>query len=181
MDFAVQNMPAIGRTGAKGFDEALDFTSDALAFVDKTAGGCTPKAVMAIAEDPQKIMALSAYDSDATQFSMRTYRTLVNLAAEGRNAPAIDATPTPQDEQALQSVFFSIMMDERVMNLVQAASKGDASAANLENTLNICELGNTVIAKLKRLPPDTKARIWAMGAAEAAKSLRQFPGTLAGL
>jgi hypothetical protein len=181
LEFAIQNMPAIGRTGAKGFDEALAFGTDALAFVEKTAGGCTPKAIMAIAEDPQNIMALGAYDSEATQFSMRTYRTLVNLAAEGRNAPAIDTTPTPQDEQALQSVFLSIMMDERVMKLIQAASRGDASAASLESTLNVCELGNTVIAKLKRLPPDTKARIWAMGAAEAAKSIRQFPGALAGL
>jgi hypothetical protein len=175
VEFAVQNMPAIGRTGAKGFDEALDFGSEALAFVEKTAGNCTPKAIMGIASDPQKLMALSAYDSEATQFSMGAYRTLVALAAEGRNAPAIDLTPTPRDEQALQSVFLSIMMDERVMKLMQAASNGNASAASLESTLDICELGDTVITKLKRLPPDTKARIWALGAAEAVKSLRTFP------
>jgi hypothetical protein len=181
MQFAVQNMPAIGRTGAKGFDEALDFGTDALAFVEKTAGNCTPKAIMAFANDPQRLMALSAYDSAATEFSMRSYRTLVNLAADGRNAPAIDTRPTPQDEQALRSVVMSIMMDERVMKLVQAASRGDASAASLESTLNICELGSAVIAKLKRLPPDTKGRIWAMGAAQAVTQLRSFPGPLAGL
>jgi hypothetical protein len=179
VEFAIQNMPAIGRTGARGFDEALDFGADALAFVEKTAGGCTPKAIMAIAEDPQKLMALNAYESESTKFGMSAYHTLVRLAAEGRNAPAIDTTPTPQDEQALQSVFFSLMMDERVMKLVQAASAGNASAASLESTLDICELGDAVIAKLKRLPPDTKARIWAMGAAEAVKSLRSFP--LAGI
>jgi hypothetical protein len=179
-EFAMQNLPAIGRTGAKGFDEALDFGSDALKFVSKTAGGdCTAKGIMSLASDPQKIMALSAYDSEATQFSMSAYRTLVNLAAEGRNAPAINTTPTPQDEQALQSVFLSIMMDERVMKLIQAASSGQASASKIDSTLNICELGDTVIAKLKQLPPDTKARIWALGAAEAAKSIRSFP--LAGL
>jgi hypothetical protein len=178
VEFAVQNMPAIGRTGAKGFDEALDFGSDALVVIEKTAG-CTPKSIMTMASDPQKIMALSAYNSEATQFSMSAYRTLVTLAAEGRDAPAIDVTPTPEDEQALQSVFLSIMMDERVMKLMQAASAGDASAASLESTLNVCELGERVIAKLKRLPPDTKARIWAMGAAEAVKSLRSFP--LAGI
>jgi hypothetical protein len=174
VEFAVQNMPAIGRTGAKGFNEALTFASDALVFIEETAG-CTPRSIMAIASDPQKIMALSAYDSEATQFSMGAYRTLVNLAATGRDAPQIDVTPTPEDEQALQSVFLSIMMDERVMKLMQAASAGDASAASLESTLNVCELGETVIAKLQRLPPDTKARIWAMGAAEAVKSLRSFP------
>jgi hypothetical protein len=176
--FAAQNLPAIGRTGAKGFDEALDFGSDALVFLEKTAG-CTPKSIMAMASDPEKIMALSAYDSEATKFSMGAYLMLVNLAAEGRNAPAIDTTPTAKDEQALQSVFLSIMMDERVMKLMQAASAGDASAASLESTLNVCELGDTVIAKLKSLPPDTKARVWAMGAAEAAKSIRSSP--LAGL
>jgi hypothetical protein len=134
---------------------------------------------MELASDPQKLMALSAYDSEATQFGMGAYRTLVNLAAEGRNAPVIDTTPTSQDEQALQSVVFSLMMDERVMKLVQAASAGDTSAASLESTLDVCELGNTVIAKLKSMPSDTKARIWAMGAAEAVKSLRSFP--LAGI
>ena len=179
VEFAIQNMPAIGRTGAKGFDEALDFAADALHFVEKTAGGCTPQAIMAIANDPQKLMALSAYDSESTKFGMDAYRTLVTLAAEGRNAPAIDTTPTPEDEQALQSVFLSLMMDERVMKLVQAASSGNASAASLESTLNVCELGDAVIGKLKRLPSDTKARIWAIGAAEAVKSLRSFP--LAGL
>jgi hypothetical protein len=71
------------------------------------------------------------------------------------------------------------MMDERVMKLVQAASTGNASAASLESTLDVCELGDAVIGKLKRLPPDTKARIWAIGAAEAVKSLRSFP--LAGI
>ncbi len=177
MEFAIQNLPSIGRTGAKGFDEALEFGSEALAFVGKTAGGCTPKAIMGIASDPQRIMALGAYDSEATKFNMNAYRMLVNLAAEGRNASPIDTTPTPQDEQALQAVFFSIMMDERVMKLVQAASAGNTSAAELESTLDVCELGETVIAKLKRLPPDTKARIWAMGAAEAAKSLRSLPMT----
>jgi hypothetical protein len=126
-------------------------------------------------------MALNAYDSEATTFSMRSYRTLVNLAADGRNAPAIDTRPTPQDEQALRSVVMSLMMDERVMKLMQAAASGDASAASLESTLDICELGNAVIAKLKRLPPDTKGRIWAMGAAQAVTQLRSFPGTLAGL
>lgn len=176
--FAASNLPAIGRTGAKGFDEALDFGSDALVFLEKTAG-CTPKSIMAMASDPDKLMALSAYDSEATKFSMGAYLMLVNLAAEGRDAPAIDTTPTPKDEQALQSVFLSIMMDERVMKLMQAASAGDASAASLESTLNVCELGETIIAKLERLPPDTKARIWAMGAAEAAKSMRNSP--LAGL
>lgn len=181
MQFAIQNMPAIGRTGAKGFDEALDFGADALAFVEKTTGGCTPKTIMAFANDPQRLMALNAYDSEATQFSMQSYHTLVNLAAEGRNAPAIDTTPTPQDEQALRSVVMSLLMDERVMKLMQAASRGDASAASLESTLDVCELGNAVIAKLNRLPPDTKARIWAMGASQAVTQLRSFPGPLAGL
>jgi hypothetical protein len=181
MQFAVQNMSAIGRTGAKGFDEALEFGADALSFVEKTAGSCTPKAIMAFANDPQRLMALNAYDSEATAFSMRSYRTLVNLAADGRNAPAIDTTPTPEDEQALRSVIMSIMMDERVMKLMQAASRGDATAASLDSTLNVCELGNAVIAKLKRLPPDTKARLWAMGAAQAVTQLRSFPGQLAGL
>jgi len=181
MQFAVQNMPAIGRTGAKGFDEALDFGMDALDFVEKTAGSCTPKAIMAFANDPQRLMALNAYDSEATAFGMRSYRTLVNLAADGRNAPAIDTTPTPEDEQALRSVVMSIMMDERVMKLMQAASRGDATAASLDSTLNVCELGNAVIGKLKRLPPDTKARIWAMGAAQAITQLRSFPGQVAGL
>ncbi|HEX5006552.1 MAG TPA: hypothetical protein VFV70_05535 [Hyphomonadaceae bacterium] len=179
VEFAIQNMPAIGRTGAKGFDQALDFGSDALSFVEQTAGGCTPKAIMAIANDPQKLMELSAYDSRSTQFGMDAYRKLVALAAEGRNAPAIDTTPTPKDEQALQAVVMSLMMDERVTKLVRAASEGNASAASLESTLDVCELGDAVIAKLKRLPADTKARIWAMGAAEAVKSLRSFP--LAGI
>jgi hypothetical protein len=175
--FTMENLPAIGRTGARGFDEALTIGADALAFVEKTAGGnCSSDALMAFASDPQKIIDLGAYGSEGWNLNMRSYGALVDLAAAGRNAPAIDTTLTAKDEQALQSVFMSIMMDERVMKLMQTAMSGDPSQVNLDSSLNVCELGRTVIGKLKTLPSDTKDRLWALGVGEAAKAIRTMPG-----
>jgi hypothetical protein len=181
--FTMENLPAIGRTGARGFDEALTIGSDALSFIEKTAGGnCSSDALMAFVSDPQKILDLGAYGSDGWKLNMQTYETLVGLAAAGRSAPAIDTTLTPQDEQALQSVFMSIMMDERVMTLMQTAMRGDPSQVDLDSSLNICELGRTVIGKLKSLPSGTKDRLWALGVSEAAKAIRTMPpGALASL
>ncbi len=181
-DFAMKNLPAIGRTGAQGFDQALAIGAEALAFIEKSAGGnCSSDAIMAMANDPQKILALGAYGSDGWDLNMRTYDTLVVLAAAGRNAPAIDTTLTAQDEQALQSVFLSVMMDERVMKLMQTAMSGDPSQVNVDASLNICELGRTVISKLESLPSGTKDRLWALGTAEAAKAIRTMPGPFAAL
>lgn len=180
--FVIQNLPAIGRTGARGFDEALAIGSDALDFLERSAGGrCSSDAIMAMAEDPQKLLALGAYGSDGWKLNLRTFDAMVSLAAAGRSAPEIDATLTPQDEQALQSVFLSIMMDERVMKLMQTAMSGDPSQVDLDSSLNVCELGRTVIGKLESLPSDTKGRLWALGAGEAAKAIRTMPGSLAAL
>jgi hypothetical protein len=136
---------------------------------------------MAMAEDPQKILALGAYGSEGWKLNMRSYDALVSLAAAGRDAPPIDTTLTPKDEQALQSVFMSIMLDERVMKLMQTAMSGDPSQVDLDASLNVCELGRAVIGKLENLPSDTKGRIWALGAGEAAKAIRTLPGSLAAL
>src|SRR5690606_27257348 len=47
--FIRENLPAIGRTGARGFDEALAVASDALDFLETAAGGrCSSDAIMKI-------------------------------------------------------------------------------------------------------------------------------------
>lgn len=180
--FIMENLPAIGRTGARGFDEALAVATDALDFLETAAGGrCSSDAIMKMAEDPQKLLALGAYGSKGWEFNIRSFDAMVRLAADGRNAPEIDAQLTPKDEQALQAVFMSIMLDDRIMKLMQTAMSGDPSQVDLDSSLNVCELGRTVIGKLESLPSDTRSRLWALGAGEAAKAIRTMPGSLAAL
>jgi hypothetical protein len=170
--FAISHLPAIGRTGADGFDKALDMVDEALALVDEAAGGCTLEALQAVATSPEKLLAASSYGGKLYDFGMQSNLTLVDLAVAGRNAKAIDTTLLPRDEQALQSALLSMMMDEQVMSLMQAGmSGGQGAQADLAAKVDICALGHTAVVKLKTLPDDTKGRIWALGANEMQKGI----------
>jgi hypothetical protein len=175
VEFAPQNVAALGRTGSKGFDFALQQTSDVMRLWKQELGSCTPKSVQRFVADPTDLVKKTAYGSKIYEFNVRFSKEFVELAAAGKDAPAIDAKLTPQDETALQSVVVSLISDRKVMNLVQTgmiqARGGSANYDEFEN-LDLCALGQTLIDKLDQLPDGTKARLWAMGATEFSKMMK---------
>ncbi len=175
LEFAMPNFGAMGRSGAEGFDAAMGLVTDALGVVEKAAGGCTLAAFEKMASNPAAFADISAYGSDGYKVGMKAGRALVDLIARGKNAPPVATELTDADEQALSNVFLSVMMDKQVVGLMQAAamsSSGDGSfgfGANAisPDQINVCQIANVVIVKLRDLPADTKGRIWSMGASNA--------------
>lgn len=179
IDFAPRNLSAIGRTGADGFDQVLSFASDGLRLLEASGGGnCTLGSLQKLAANPENLTRLGSYGSEGYKLSMRANRMLVDLAAKGRNAPPADTNLRPEDEQAVQSAFYAMMQDPQIMSLMQTAmmqqQRGGPSSTAMNSAaerLNVCQLGRTVVVKLKNLPSGTKARLWGLGMSQARLSL----------
>jgi hypothetical protein len=66
------------------------------------------------------------------------------------------------------------MMDRDVMNLIQAGMAqangggGNFSSADLSR-IDVCRIGHTAISRLRKLPADTKGRLWGVGMNELRK------------
>ncbi len=163
-EFAPKNFAAISRTGNDGFDAGMEIIQDGLGLLEKTAGGCTANTLMTTFSDPTTLASLTAYGSEAYKVNVRATHTLVDLADKGRNRSPVDTDLTPDDMTALQTTFFSFMMDPQVMGLMASMNQGGrpiGSGAHAvdPNEINLCQLGRTVIVKLKKLPHPTKARL----------------------
>jgi hypothetical protein len=173
MEFAPGKFAAIGRTGADGFDKVLAIAADALNLLESAGEGrCNLEALQSLANNPASLAELSAYGSVGYKFNMRASRMLIELSAAGSNAPEPDAVLRPEDEQALQSAFMSMMRDPQVMSLMrmpmtQTSSPGQRMQGNPAANLNICALGRTAIGKLKGLPSGTKSRLFGMALSQA--------------
>jgi hypothetical protein len=168
MEFAPSNIAAIGRTGQDGFDEILGVASDALRTVETAAGGCTVAAFERFASSPEALSDLAAYGGEGYKTGMRAGRTLVELAAKGRTAGPVKAELTQDDMSALQTTFPSMMMDPQIVGAMSASGSGGRSTGFGANAisasdLDVCQLGRTLIVKLKKLPQPTKSRILALG------------------
>jgi hypothetical protein len=169
VDFTTGHIEAIGRTGAHGFNKALDIGQEALGHIETAANGCDLNALQSLGANPEKLIAATSYGGKLYQFNMRANQALADLIVVGRDAPAVDTMLQPQDEEALQTVVFSMMQDPQVMSLMKMSMSGSADQSEMASKIDVCALGRVAIVKLKALPDDTKARIWAMGANELAK------------
>jgi hypothetical protein len=169
-DFTPRNLAAIGRTGSEGFDKVVGLATDALHMLEQAgSGNCSLEAIQKMAEDPAIIAQLGAYGSPGYKLGMRANQMLVDLAAAGKNAPPPDTRLRREDEMALQSAFFAMASDPQIMSLVQSAMSSGGrvpSQSELASQLNVCQLGRTIIVKLKNLPTGTKARVWALGTSQ---------------
>lgn len=170
-DFAPRNLSAIGRTGTEGFDKVVSLASEALGMLELAgAGNCNLNALEKLANDPALIAKLGAYGSPGYRLGMKANQILVDLAAAGKNLPQPDVRMRREDEAALQSAFFGMLNDPQIMSLMQSSMRSGGqipSQSELASQLNICQLGRTVIVKLKNLPAGTKTRIWALGTSQA--------------
>jgi hypothetical protein len=177
--FAMQNLSNLGRTGAAGFDFALDTGDEMLEYISSTAGGCTAQSMgklETLLSDPNRILEEISFGSKGYELNIRTSTKLIVLAGAGRNAPEPAAELTPQDEAALQSALLSLMMDREVQTLMQAgmaAASGETNALSRADVsrIDICKIGHTAIDRLRKLPDDTKARVWGAGAKELRKMM----------
>ena len=172
IEFVPPILPAIGRTGADGFDELLNIGAGALDLVETTAG-CTADKLEAFVSDPANLTKVAAYGSDSYKFSMQASEKLVNLAAKGRNAPPPPTDFRPEDQEALMTAFFGMMMDEQFVSIMSSAGSSDdfGSRSEAMRKLDICKMGNAVIYKLRRLPFGTKERIFGV----ATQALEKMP------
>lgn len=165
ISFAPSQMAAVGRTGARGFDEGVTLLTDALKFVEDEAGGCSGTRMQQLAMDPTILQRLTKYDGRGYHYSMRASRTYLDLAAAGRNAAAFDTRLTANDNSAIQSAFFSMLADPQVSSIMQMAAAqqtgmGNGMQSDIMNKLNFCQLGRTVLIKLKGLPEGAKSRMF---------------------
>ncbi len=167
IDFAPTNFEYLGRTGAEGFDGLLYIVKDALDVVRSEVGDCSLASMQRLTEDESALMSFTQYGSPGYKVTMRANLSFVNLAAKGRDAPKPVAKLTADDENALQSVFFSFLSDPQMMQLAQQAmrsggdSQEDMQRAVAKN-LDICQIGRSIIVKLERLPSGTKSRLLAI-------------------
>lgn len=164
LDFAPSNLEYIGRTGAEGFDTLLNVVTESLEVVRKTTGNCSLGSVKRLLEDENALLDASRYGSDAYKVTMETNRSFVDLAAKGRGAPKPVARLNADDENALQSVFISFITDPQMMQLAQQAMRAGNRAdmeQTLETSLDLCQIGRSIIVKLERLPAGTKSRLLA--------------------
>lgn len=188
--FAVQNISNLGRTGSAGFDFALDTGDETLKYISSLAGGCTMASSGKLQElfsDPNRILKEISFGSRGYEFNMKVSTKLVALSDAGRSAADVSTKLTPQDEAALQSVMLSMMADREMTTLIQvgmAASMGDPGSLNRTDLsrIDLCRIGHIAIDRLRKLPPETKAHVWAMGMAEARKMVAKgglpMPGNL---
>ena len=166
-NFVPAHMSAIGRTGARGFDAGVAILDDVLVVVEKEVGGCTGAKLQQLVQQSSGAAffeRLTRFDGPAYHTGMRANRAFVDLAAAGRTMPAISTTPTANDTNIVQSTFFSMMSDPQVMSLVQAAGAAQAGGYDAKsrvlNDVNFCQLGRTILLKLKSLPDGTKGRLF---------------------
>lgn len=163
MNFVPGQMVNVGRTGARGFDEGIAILDDVLKVAEKEVGGCTGTKLQQAMMDPSLMERLQRYDGAAYHTGMRANRAFVDLAAAGRKTPAFSTQLTADDMSVVQSTFFQMLGDPQVMNIMQAASasRGGAGAqAQLLNSVNFCQLGRTLLVKMRGLPEGTKTRLF---------------------
>ena len=79
--------------------------------------------------------------------SMRAGATMVALVARSRNPPPVNAMITPDDENALQSTFMSMMCDPQLMNLIQSDMNLRSQDMQVEfaQNINVCKLARTFV------------------------------------
>jgi len=167
MDFAPANFEYLGRTGAEGFDGLLHIVKDALDVVGSKAGDCSLASFQRLVEDEKALMSFADYGSAGYKVTMRANLSFVDLAAKGRNAPKPVAKLTADDDNALQSVFFSFMTDPQMMQLAQQAMRSGGDSPEemqqaIAKNMDICQIGRSIIVKLERLPSGTKSRLLAV-------------------
>lgn len=165
IDFAQRRGDAIGRSGAAGFDAFVDLGDEALILLkDINNGRCNLGSLQAASFDQRRIESLGGYDSKAYRFAMRAGRRVVDMAAAGRNAPALSTLPGEDDEAALRQVMLSLMSDPALVQIMQTMSEPGAGMNNVQalETVDVCGLGHRMLSQLDRLPAKTKAHIWTL-------------------
>lgn len=181
MNFVMESLPAVGRTGADGFDKAVAVVNEGLHLVEQEAGGCTARKLQAYIQSPDTFASFARYGGKAYHFSIRATRDFVDLAAKGRDAKPFDTRLTANDMSALQSTFFSLLADPQVTSLVQMSAMssgmdGLAMQEKVMDQLNVCQLGRAVMLKLEKLPAGAKARMWGTAMSQDPTSLLSAQG-----
>lgn len=166
LEFIPGNLEYVGRTGAEGFDSLLAVASETLDVLKSEMGVCTLDKFTDLAADPSRLETFINYGSASYKTSMRANATFIELAARGRNAPKPDTKLNADDENAIQSVFISFLTDPQLMNAMQSAmwqTGGDAATMQeaAASKIDVCQLGRSLVIKLKRMPSGTKSRILA--------------------
>jgi hypothetical protein len=163
MNFAVDALPAVSRSGAEGFDKAVAILNDGMRVLESEAGGCTGRKLESFLQNPNALTNLTRYGGKGYHLGMRATREFVELAAKGRNAPRIDTRLNANDMNALQSTFFSLISDPQVSSLIQMSGSGgmenSAVQQKVMDELNVCQLARAIVIKLEKLPAPTKARL----------------------
>ena len=135
-----------------------------LKVIEAEAGGCSAKQVRRFFLSPTGFADLQRYGGKGYQLGMRATRDFVELAARGRTMPPAQRRLDANDNNALSTAFFSLMGERQVLDLIQAAAMSGVDEQQLRDQLassvNLCQLGRTVLIKLEGLPSGTKARLF---------------------
>jgi hypothetical protein len=182
IEFIPGNLEFVGRTGADGFDSLLTVASETLDVLKSEMGGCTLDKFTDLAADPSRFESFITYGGASYRAGMRANAKFIELAGRGRNAPKPDSKLNADDENAIQSVFFSFITDPHLMNAMQSAmwkTGGDAQDMQkaVASKIDICQLGRSLVTKLERMPSGTKSRILA---ALTSGELMSMPGSMMG-
>ncbi|MEL6258432.1 MAG: hypothetical protein AAFQ67_05195 [Pseudomonadota bacterium] len=179
-----KNARTLAKADVKYFDQSLDVLNDSLkraasrgarmckgSFYEQFADGDFARAMGTV----QSWLGSDALYDVAMDLNLIT----LNALEDGRTNPKSYGRLTNSDEQALQSVMFSLMGDKQFMSLMQAAQSGADEKAILRR-VNICSMGSSLIDAFDKLPNETKGRLWAQTMRDSGKGLGQFGNSFGG-
>ena len=111
------------------------------------------------------ISDLVTYDSRLYNFAMDANYILLSAVEDGKTDPKRYGRFQKSDEQAIQTLVMGMFQDPQFMIMMQAAmvQGGEPDFSGLD----VCALGDRVLAGLVQLPEGTRNRIWSTGLADA--------------
>ena len=155
------------KADAKYLDQGLDWASSALGTLRRAGPKlCDLGSLQRVSQNKDLLKKYTAYGGELYSVGMKGQVLLLEMARAGRNNPRSYDAPTQKDEAALQAMMMSMMADKNVQKIMQAGMSGQSDPSALDG-VDVCELGQSVLANVKDLPTDTKARLWGQMASGA--------------
>ncbi|MEO0982595.1 MAG: hypothetical protein AAFX03_08075 [Pseudomonadota bacterium] len=167
---------SLANANARHFDAMLSLGQKALQRASNSGSQFCKGSFYANADrmSPRQLRRLGQdlVDSDELyEFGIDFNILMIEAMEDARTNPANYGEMQPKDQMAIQNMAVSLMSDPQIMSLAMTAQSGDRSALN---NVDVCKLGGSVVRAFKKLPQDTKGRIWADAFREGAKSLDQL-------
>lgn len=167
-----RNARVLAKADASHFDALLDWGRDGLAKASRSGtkfcdgGFYAGLSDMRPHEAERLFKQIVDLEGPAYAFSMKGNTLLAKAIVDAKRNPVTHGALTPKDNAEIQRTMMSLMNDPTVMKLMMSANS-NADPEKVLRGVDVCKLSDTVLAKLDRLPMDTKGRLFATAMKDA--------------